>query len=118
MKNPFLKPKSKKESSIERYLVRQVGRFGGLVRKVVFPGHRGAPDRVVIFPGVLVWVELKRSTGVVSAMQDREHERLRAMGQRVEVPRTEHEVDRLVEEVYNAGRWYTYLLERAKRKGL
>lgn len=104
MKNPFLKPKVKKESSIERYLVCQVERFGGLIRKVTFPGHSGAPDRVVLFPGVIVWVELKRATGVVSAMQNREHARLRAMGQRVEVTLTEQAVDRLVEELYMKSR--------------
>lgn len=115
MKNPFRHQRVTKESTVERYLVQRVTQYGGMIRKVVFLGHRGAPDRVVIFPGVLVWVELKRATGVISAMQDREHARLRVMGQRVEMPRTKHEVDRLVEELYNAGRWNTYLRERAER---
>lgn len=103
MKNPFAQPKvNKRESIVERYLVREVTRFGGQVRKVVFPGHVGAPDRVVMFPGVLVWVELKSATGKLTPMQEREHARFREMGQWVEILRTRVEVDKLVEELYGA----------------
>lgn len=104
MKNPFLKPKVKKESVIERHLVREVVKFGGVVRKVVFPGHAGAPDRLVMFPGVHAWVELKNAVGKTSPVQQREHACLRAMGQRVYLLRTEHEVTATVDMLYHLSR--------------
>lgn len=93
MKNPFLKPKVKKESAVEEYLVQQVALAGGEARKVQFIGRQGAPDRVVILPGLLVWVELKSVTGTLRHAQAREHTRLREMAQEVFIIRTKPEVD-------------------------
>lgn len=106
MKNPFLNKRVKKESTVEKYLKEQVERFGGQIRKVQFPGHRGAPDRLVMFPnGVLAWVELKSETGKLDIWQEREHERLvNEMGQDVYVLRTPVEVDRVVEYLYSKSR--------------
>ena len=101
MKNPFLNKRVKKEAVVEKYLKKQVEKFGGQIRKVEFPGHRGAPDRVILFPNkVLAWVELKRETEDLDVWQEREHERLCDMGQIVGVVRRKIEVDRLVEELY------------------
>lgn len=89
------------ERDIERYLVEQVKAKGGEVRKVKWIGRNGAPDRVVMLPphevpyidGVAdarypipaIWVELKAPGEKCRAHQIREHERMRRMGQRVEV---------------------------------
>jgi len=100
MKNPFLKPKVKKESAIERHLIREVVKFGGVVRKVTFPGHAGAPDRLVFFPGVSAWIELKNAVGKVSPVQMREHDLFRMMRQRLYVLRTEHEVTATIDMLY------------------
>ena len=59
--------------------------MGGEVRKVRFIGRRGAPDRLVMLPGRTVWVELKAPGKVAAPHQVREHQRMRRMGQRVEV---------------------------------
>ena len=70
--------------------------LGGEVRKVQWIGRRGAPDRAVMLPYVdngdcgmpfptLVWVELKAPGVKPDRHQLREHERMRKMGQRVEV---------------------------------
>ncbi len=90
-----------RESVIEKYLVEQVKARGGEVRKVKWIGRRGAPDRCVMLParklvsgldcawcnpaGVVIWVELKATGKGAEAHQLREHKRMRAMGQRVEV---------------------------------
>ena len=98
-----------RERDIERHLVRRVKELGGEVRKVQWIGRRGAPDRLVLLPemrqvpgahrlpaGVVVvcrhpagatsvWVELKAPGVKAKAYQLREHERMRAMGQHVEV---------------------------------
>jgi hypothetical protein len=81
-----------RERDIEAYLVRRVKEIGGEVRKVQWIGRRGAPDRLVMRPPTsdrdyetLVWVELKAPGEKVKPHQAREHERMRCMGQRVEV---------------------------------
>ena len=84
-----------RESEIEQYLVTKVREKGGEVRKVKWIGRNGAPDRLVMLKGIhnhAVWVELK-AEGLAGLFphtpherqQHREHERMRAMGQRVVV---------------------------------
>lgn len=79
-----------RERDIEHYLVKRVKSMGGEVRKVVWQGRRGAPDRVVMwispnFGALSFWVELKATGVKPEPYQVREHERMRAMGQRVVV---------------------------------
>lgn len=90
-----------RERDIEDYLVKRVKAMGGEVRKVQWIGRRGAPDRLVMLPkpgaklesgktpwpgrSTTVWVELKAPGKVAEPHQLREHARMRAMGQRVEV---------------------------------
>ena len=81
-----------RESTIEKHLVARVKALGGEVRKVQWIGRRGAPDRVVMLPRAdttwvnsAIWVELKAPGVKAEAYQLREHERMRAMGQRVVV---------------------------------
>jgi hypothetical protein len=88
-----------RESEIERHLVKRVKELGGEVRKVQWIGRRGAPDRLVMLRPTLprvvngkvketeacTWVELKASGVKPEPHQLREHERMRAMGQRVVV---------------------------------
>lgn len=96
-----------RERDIEKYLVTRVAAIGGEVRKVKWIGRRGAPDRLVMLPecydpfdgsgssrcpAKTVWVELKRPGGLATfpknaheRKQDREHKRMRKVGQRVVV---------------------------------
>lgn len=84
-----------RESTIENYLVERVKQIGGEVRKVKWIGRRGAPDRLVMLLGVSVWVELKAPGQEAEPHQLREHERMRAMGQKVEVIDSIAGVDKL-----------------------
>ena len=80
-----------RESVIEKHLVKRVKEIGGEVRKVQWIGRRGAPDRLVMLPvehwtwNKSVWVELKATGVKAEAYQLREHDRMRMLGQRVEV---------------------------------
>lgn len=40
-----------RESVVEKHLRKQVIAKGGWIRKMVWPGHKGAPDRLVVWPG-------------------------------------------------------------------
>lgn len=92
-----------RESDIEDRLVQRVRDLGGEVRKVQWIGRVGAPDRVVMMPPSFhlamaqydprpIWVELKAPGGKAKFpknahehAQHREHERMRRVGQRVEI---------------------------------
>jgi len=99
-----------RETAVEAHLRRRAIAEGALVRKMIWPGHRGAPDRLVIWPGPLLravsvepkptggyrrevdvafaaqnaglvdFVELKRPGGKPDPHQEREHEKLRDHG--------------------------------------
>lgn len=85
-----------RESSIEQYLVERVKARGGEVRKVKWIGRRGAPDRLAMLPDQTVWVELKAPGEKPEPHQAREHERMRRMGQRVEVVDSLERVDEVL----------------------
>ncbi len=88
-----------RERDIEAYLVAKVKAMGGEVRKIGWIGRRGAPDRLVFLPfkhrravegfassevkPCAFWVELKAPGVKPEAHQLREHDRMRAFGQRV-----------------------------------
>ncbi|ECG8599328.1 VRR-NUC domain-containing protein [Salmonella enterica subsp. salamae] len=70
-----------RENLIEKHLVAEVKKAGGIAYKFVSPGRRSVPDRIVLLPGGrLVFVECKAPGKAPRANQVREHERLRALG--------------------------------------
>ena len=96
-----------RESDIEKYLVKQVKALGGEVRKVRWIGRCGAPDRVAMLPPGeerftyggnyrTIWIELKAPGIKPEPHQLREHERMRKMGQRVEVVGSCERVDEVL----------------------
>lgn len=114
-----------RESHIEDRLVKRVKEMGGEVRKVKWIGRSGAPDRLVMLPekttkpsggfggklladmsyrpGQTIWVELKAPGKAAKfpsspheRAQHREHERMRKMGQRVEVIDSYEQIEELL----------------------
>lgn len=103
-----------RERDIEAYLVKRVKELGGEVRKVKWIGRNSAPDRLVMLPGngfstahgvasYTIWIELKAPGKLATfpadaheRAQHREHERMRAMGQRVVVIDSTTGVDNLL----------------------
>ncbi|EAZ2455540.1 VRR-NUC domain-containing protein [Salmonella enterica] len=70
-----------RENLIEKHLVAEVKKAGGVAYKFISPGHRSVPDRIVLLPGGrIVFVECKAPGKAPRADQVREHERLRALG--------------------------------------
>ncbi|MDX7988634.1 VRR-NUC domain-containing protein [Xenorhabdus sp. 12] len=73
-----------REDVIEKHLVNEVKKAGGIAYKFVSPGRRGVPDRIVVLPnGRVVFVECKAPGEKPRPDQLREHERLRTLGQTV-----------------------------------
>ena len=106
-----------REAQIEAYLAKRVKELGGEVRKVEWVGRRSAPDRLVMLPeppvgwsrfvdqqrACTIWVEVKNPETIKTfpadareRAQHREHERMRALGQRVVVVGTIEQVDELL----------------------
>lgn len=91
------------ETEIEAHLVRRVKELGGECRKVQWVNRRGAPDRVVMLRGRIVWIETKAPGKAKSfpvnaheRQQKREHDRMRAQGQKVYVLDDCDEIDKLL----------------------
>jgi hypothetical protein len=100
-----------RESTVEAHLRKKATAAGALVRKMIWPGHRGAPDRLVIWPNPQPWlndrglpsalvdfVELKAPGRKPDPHQEREHEKLRAMGCAVYTLDSIEAVDRYIAE--------------------
>ncbi|MFZ7235835.1 VRR-NUC domain-containing protein [Avibacterium gallinarum] len=75
-----------RESDIEKHLVNEVKKRGGIAYKFVSPARANVPDRLLLLPnGKLLFVECKAPKQKPRAGQQREIDRIRNLGQRVEV---------------------------------
>lgn len=74
-----------RERDVEQYLVERTKVAGGECRKLKWIGRHGAPDRLVMLNGKTIFIELKAPGEKAKPHQVREHERMRKMGQRVEI---------------------------------
>lgn len=73
-----------REKDIERKLIKEVKKAGGICPKWVSPGFDGIPDRIVLFPGGKVgFVEVKALGKKPRPLQQSRHlppsDRLKAM---------------------------------------
>lgn len=75
-----------REDVIERHLVNEVKKAGGIAYKFVSPSRRAVPDRLVLLPGgKVIFVECKAPGEKPRPDQLREHARLFALGHQVVV---------------------------------
>lgn len=87
-----------RERDIERWIVGQIGRMGGIAFKFVSPGYDGVPDRLICMPGGRIYfAELKTETGDLSRMQIYQIERLRMLGYDVRVIRGKKEAEEFIQ---------------------
>lgn len=69
------------ERDVERALVQRVKALGGTCEKFTSPTKRSVPDRIVTLPGgKIIFVEVKAPGKKPTELQQRDHERRRAMG--------------------------------------
>lgn len=89
-----------RESLLERRLVREVERIGGLAPKWTSPGHRGVPDRIVILPGGrTVYVEMKAPGKPLDPLQERWKRKLLNLGHEHYKIDSVEDIDRFIQEV-------------------
>ena len=99
------------EGKIQTYAQEQLKKRGCLVRKISYECRRGCPDLLVLVPerGML-WMELRQETLFLEIKKDeqtkpdphqqREHERMRAVGADVRTIGSKAQVDELVKELF------------------
>ena len=74
------------EKTVEAYLVERVRALGGTAYKFTSPARASVPDRIVVLPpGRIFFIEVKRPGGKLTRGQERGHEHLRRLGADVRV---------------------------------
>ena len=90
------------EKDIERRLVELVKINNGLCIKLLCDQLMGLPDRMCLFPGhKIIFVELKTTGRKPRRIQVYVHNKLKALGFRVEVIDTIEGVEDLIKEIEN-----------------
>lgn len=85
------------EKIVEKYLVNETERLGGLCVKFPPLFFRGFPDRIVLLPGAAIaFVETKDTGKKPRPIQERVHAKLRKLGFRVEVIDSKEGVDNFI----------------------
>lgn len=70
-----------RESIVEKRLVAEVKKRGGIAMKFVSPGFDGVPDRIVLFPnGVIAFVEVKAPGEKMRPLQIKRKKTLERLG--------------------------------------
>lgn len=90
------------EASIEKALAQEVKSAGGWCLKLPAVFDAGIPDRICLFPGArVVFVELKAPGKKPRKLQAVIHNRIRALGFRVEVVDNKEQAINLISEYKN-----------------
>ena len=88
------------EKVLEAELRERCKALGWMCIKLTSQYQRGLPDRLILMPGGRVcFVEIKTTGKKPTALQKVTHERLRALGYRVEVVDTTERLDNLIVEL-------------------
>ncbi|MFJ5071678.1 VRR-NUC domain-containing protein [Kitasatospora sp. NPDC088556] len=91
-----------RERDIEDYLLAQCRAHGFLCLKFVSPARGGVPDRIVVAPRGIVFVEVKRPGGRLRKLQQRTHAKLRGHGAEVHVVDDKPGVDAFIAHLLEA----------------
>lgn len=87
------------ERQIEHYLALSCCKIGALCLKFTSTSNAGVPDRLIIFKGRLVFVELKRPNGKPRPLQKEVARRLREAGAKVYCLSTKEQVDEFIKDL-------------------
>lgn len=94
-----------REKDIERRLVAEVKKIGGWALKFTSPGQAGVPDRIILLPGRVYFVELKRPGQKPRPLQEAVFRRMRRLYQKVFTVASISDLDYLIEYFKNDLYW-------------
>ncbi len=92
------------EKSVERYLVNEVKVIGGKCIKLLPTFENGIPDRLVLYEGLAVFVELKRKDRIPDKLQLVYHKNLLKVGFQTRIIDDRQQVDQLISELVHENR--------------
>lgn len=85
------------EKAIERYLVDEVKKLGGVCLKYSNQNMAGYPDRLILLPGAItIWVELKSKGKKPTKIQTIRQNELVSMGHEVYTIDNKQAIDKLI----------------------
>ena len=88
------------EKEVEKFLVREVKKIGGVSFKFISPGNAGVPDRIVILPsGRVVFAELKTDMGKLTKLQEVQIKKISNLGADARVLRGIEGVKEFINEI-------------------
>ena len=91
------------EKEVEKFLVREVKKLGGISFKFISPGNAGVPDRIVILPsGKVIFVELKTDKGKLTKLQEAQIKKISDLGADARVLRGIEGVKKFINEIQSA----------------
>lgn len=91
------------EKEVEKFLVREVKKIGGISFKFISPDNAGVPDRIVILPsGNVVFAELKTDKGKLTKLQEVQIKKISDLGADVRVLRGMKGVKEFINEIQSA----------------
>ena len=95
-----LKSMKLRESSVEKYLVKEIRLLGGTAYKFSSPARRAVPDRLIVFPGLCAFfIECKAFGESLTPAQEREHKGLRNLNQEVFTVDSIEQIDELLKRI-------------------
>lgn len=88
------------ERNIEKALVTEVKKRGGLALKFVSPGFSGVPDRLVLIAiGHIGFVEVKAKGEKPRRLQIKRHEKLRSLGFKTYVLDDQSKIGEILDDI-------------------
>jgi len=92
-----------REREIEKKLVIEVKKRGGICPKFVSPGYDGMPDRIVLLPnGKIGFIEVKRPGEDARLLQKVRHRILRKLGFMVFVLDEKEQIGGMLDDIQSA----------------
>ena len=89
-----------KETKIEKKMVQEVKKAGGLALKLVSPGYVGVPDRLILIAfGKIGFVEVKAPNQKPRKIQMRRHKELQKLGFKTYVLDDEKEIGGIIDAI-------------------
>ena len=88
-----------REIDLERQVVREIKRMGGLALKFISPGNAGVPDRIILLNGRICFAEIKAPGKKLRNLQRHWKQRLERLGFRVYVIDSKESMELMLDEI-------------------
>lgn len=103
-------PKAKLEKDVEARFRLRIAKAGGTSWKFVSPSNRGVSDRIVLFYGRTIYVEMKRTGGKMTPKQELFRQKVLDNGGEFACVEGDAGTDAFIKELNANVHWYSQFL--------